>query len=102
MRVLVCTCKGKIQLPKQDLGPDVVLEQHDDLCKKKLQIKSDEKVVIAGLSGTLLISTDKSMSFKTVNRPDRKGISALLPAGGQKLLLFGEGGINQDVILSSH
>ena len=62
----------------------------------------DNKVIIAGLSGTLLISTDKSMSFKTVNRPDRKGISALLPADSQKLLLFGEGGINQDSIPSSH
>jgi len=63
---------------------------------------SDGRVVIAGLSGTLLISTDKNMNFKTVTRPDRKGISALLPAEGQQLLLFGEGGIKQDVIPSSH
>ncbi|UCC11436.1 MAG: hydrogenase iron-sulfur subunit [candidate division WOR-3 bacterium] len=54
MRVLVCTCKGKIQLPKKDLGPNVILEQHDDLCKKKFQIKPDEKVVIAGCSPTVM------------------------------------------------
>jgi heterodisulfide reductase subunit A-like polyferredoxin/coenzyme F420-reducing hydrogenase delta subunit len=54
VRVLVCTCKGKIKLPKKDLGPDVVLEQHDDLCKKKLHIEPDEKVVIAGCSPRLM------------------------------------------------
>ena len=43
MRVFVCTCKGAIKLPKFDLGPDIKIEQYDDLCKKKLEFAPDEK-----------------------------------------------------------
>lgn len=67
MRVLICTCKGAIQLPKMDLGPDIKLEQHDDLCKKKPVIGADEKVVIAGCSPRLMESLFPNINAEFVN-----------------------------------
>ncbi len=67
MRVLVCTCKGAIKLPKFDLGPDIKLKQYDDLCKKKVQIGPDEKVVIAGCSPNLLETLFPHINAEFVN-----------------------------------
>jgi heterodisulfide reductase subunit A-like polyferredoxin/coenzyme F420-reducing hydrogenase delta subunit len=54
MRVLVCTCKGKISLPDLDLGPDIELVTQEDLCKERIKIEPDEKLVIAGCSPNLM------------------------------------------------
>ena len=53
----------------------------------------DGMVVIVGLSGTVLVSHDGARSFAARSRPDRLGISAVLPLGGERLLLVGEGGL---------
>ncbi len=67
MRVLVCTCKGAIKLPKLDLGPGVKIEQHEDLCKKKLAVGADEKVVIAGCSPSLMECLFPNVNAEFVN-----------------------------------
>ncbi len=67
MRVLVCTCKGAIKLPKLDLGPDVTIEQHEDLCKKKMAIGAEEKVVIAGCSPSLMEGLFPNVNAEFVN-----------------------------------
>jgi heterodisulfide reductase subunit A-like polyferredoxin/coenzyme F420-reducing hydrogenase delta subunit len=67
MRVLVCACRGKIKLPKFDLGLDVTIEQHDDLCRKKLAITSDEKIVIAGCSPNLMETLYPNVNAEFVN-----------------------------------
>ncbi len=67
MRVLICTCKGAIKLPKLDLGPDVKIEQHEDLCKKKIAIGPKEKVVIAGCSPNLMEALFPNINAEFVN-----------------------------------
>ena len=67
MRVLVCTCKGAIKLPKIDFGPDITVEQHEDLCKKKMAIGPDEKVVIAGCSPSLMEGLFPNVNAEFVN-----------------------------------
>ncbi|MBE0431901.1 hydrogenase iron-sulfur subunit [candidate division WOR-3 bacterium] len=54
MRVLMCNCHNSLKLPKLKLGPDVKVEEFDDLCKTKPEIAPDEKVVIAACSPNLL------------------------------------------------
>lgn len=56
--------------------------------------RRDGTVLIVGLSGTILVSRDDGRTFRTINRPDRLGLSSLIDAGAQGLLLFGEGGIH--------
>jgi photosystem II stability/assembly factor-like uncharacterized protein len=50
-------------------------------------------IVVTGLAGTLLVSRDGGASFELRQQPDRKGISAALPAGGGRLVTVGEGGV---------
>ncbi|HEY4646407.1 MAG TPA: YCF48-related protein [Steroidobacteraceae bacterium] len=52
-----------------------------------------QTVVITGLAGTLLVSRDGGHSFALQQLPDRKGISAALPAGNGRLVTVGEGGV---------
>jgi photosystem II stability/assembly factor-like uncharacterized protein len=49
------------------------------------------RVVICGLAGTVLTSEDGGRSFRSRALEDRRGCVAVVPAGGQALLL-GEGG----------
>lgn len=67
MRVLVCTCKDKIKLPKLDLGPDIIIEEYYDLLKEKPTIGLDEKVVIAGCSPNLLETLFPNVNAEFVN-----------------------------------
>lgn len=67
MRVLVCTCNNKIKLPDFDLGPDINLEMHTDLCKRKAAISPDEKVVIAGCSPSLMEGLFPDVNAEFVN-----------------------------------
>ncbi len=67
MRVLVCTCKGAIQIPHLDLGPGVTIEQHHDLCKRKVAIRPDEKIVIAGCSPSLMEGLFPTVNAEFVN-----------------------------------
>ncbi len=67
MRVLICTCKGAIKLPKADFGPDIAVEQHEDLCKKKIAIGPEEKVVIAGCSPSLMEGLFPNVNAEFVN-----------------------------------
>lgn len=67
MKVFLCTCKGAIPLPELDLGPGVTIEHHDDLCKKKLTIGADEKVVIAGCSPSLMEGLFPNVNAEFVN-----------------------------------
>jgi heterodisulfide reductase subunit A len=67
MRVVICTCKGAIKLPKMKLGPDVEIEYHDDLCTKKVAIDPDEKVVIAGCSPNLMEGLFPNVNAEFVN-----------------------------------
>jgi photosystem II stability/assembly factor-like uncharacterized protein len=56
----------------------------------------DGTVVIVGLSGTVLVSHDGGTSFHPVERTDRLGLSAVVPAGPEDALLLGEGGAKRD------
>jgi heterodisulfide reductase subunit A len=89
MRVLVCNCHGLIKLPELDLGPDVTIEHHDNLCKKKPEVTSDERVVIAGCSPNLLegIFPDVDAEYVNllehialVNHPKEKAVSLIVAA----------------------
>lgn len=54
MRVLICNCHKSLKLPKLELGPDVRIEEYNDLCKIRPEIAPDEKIVIAACSPNLL------------------------------------------------
>lgn len=55
----------------------------------------DGTVVVVGLSGTLLVSTDGGSSFRSMNRPDRQALGAVIQGAPGRLLLFGEHGVSQ-------
>ena len=52
----------------------------------------DGTVVIAGLSGTLLVSRDGGLTFTLQQREDRLGIASILQTEDGGLILTGEGG----------
>ena len=54
---------------------------------------ADGTIVISGLGGTLLVSTDGGFTFDLLPQPDRRGISAIVEAGEDQLLLVGEFGV---------
>jgi heterodisulfide reductase subunit A len=67
IRVLICNCHGSVKLPKIDLGPDIVVEQHDNLCKVKPEFSPEEKIVIAGCSPNLLEGIYPEIDAEFVN-----------------------------------
>jgi heterodisulfide reductase subunit A-like polyferredoxin/coenzyme F420-reducing hydrogenase delta subunit len=54
-------------LPALDLGPDVFIEQHENMCKKKPDIGVDEKVIIAGCSPNLMETLFPGVNAEFVN-----------------------------------
>lgn len=50
-------------------------------------------VAVVGLAGTVLVSSDSGETFTLVQQGDRKGLSAVLPAGAADLITAGEAGI---------
>jgi photosystem II stability/assembly factor-like uncharacterized protein len=54
---------------------------------------ADGTFVISGLGGTLLTSSDGGSTFALLPQPDRRGISAIVEAGPDQLLLVGEFGV---------
>ena len=56
-------------------------------------VRSDGSIVIAGLNGAMLLSDDAGRSFQLQQRPDRRGIAALIELGPDQLLAVGEGGL---------
>ncbi len=70
MRVLICTCHGKIKLPMIAFGPDIEVEKHDDLCKmckQGISIGPEEKVVIAGCSPSVMENLFPTANAEFVN-----------------------------------
>ncbi|MGD9380521.1 MAG: FAD-dependent oxidoreductase, partial [candidate division WOR-3 bacterium] len=67
MRVMICSCHNLIQLPKLELGPDIKVEQFDNLCKMKPAIDPEEKVVIAGCSPNLMEGIFPGLNAEFVN-----------------------------------
>lgn len=70
MRVLICTCHGKIKIPAIDLGPDIKIEKHPDLCmecKKDIAIGPEEKIVIAGCSPNIMENLFPTINAEFVN-----------------------------------
>jgi photosystem II stability/assembly factor-like uncharacterized protein len=55
----------------------------------------DGRIVLAGLAGTLLISNDEGHSFSLYPQEDRSGISKILQADEQNLILIGEHGVKR-------
>ncbi len=55
--------------------------------------KDDGTLVISGLSGVLLSSRDGGSTWTLFAQEDRKGLAALAPAAGAKVLTVGEAGI---------
>jgi photosystem II stability/assembly factor-like uncharacterized protein len=53
----------------------------------------DGTVIITGLGGTILISQDGGRTFELHQQASRRGISAIVDAGGGSLLLVGEFGV---------
>lgn len=56
-------------------------------------MRSADRLYIAGLEGTLLVSEDAGRSFHAHQIPNRRGISKLLALDQKRLLLVGEGGV---------
>jgi len=54
---------------------------------------ADGTIVISGLGGTLLFSPDGGSTFDLLPQPDRRGISAIVEAGDDQLLMVGEFGV---------
>jgi photosystem II stability/assembly factor-like uncharacterized protein len=54
---------------------------------------NDLRVVIGGLAGVLLISSDAGETFKLTQQEDRRGFSALLPGPAGAVVVAGEGGV---------
>jgi len=67
MRVLICNCHNLIKTPKLDLGEDIKIEYHDNLCKVKPEISAGERVVIAGCSPNLLEGIFPNVDAEYVN-----------------------------------
>ena len=54
---------------------------------------ADGRIVISGLGGTLLISSDGGSTFQLLPQLDRRGISSLVEVGDGQLLMVGEFGV---------
>lgn len=67
MRVMLCNCHKSLKLPKLELGPDVRIEEYDDLCKIRPEIAPDEKIVIAACSPNLLEGSFGAANAEFVN-----------------------------------
>ncbi|MGB3340600.1 MAG: hydrogenase iron-sulfur subunit [bacterium] len=70
MRVLICTCRGKIKLPAANFGADIKVEQHGDLCMtcgKDIVIGPEEKIVIAGCSPSIMENLFPTINAEFVN-----------------------------------
>jgi photosystem II stability/assembly factor-like uncharacterized protein len=52
------------------------------------------QVVIVGLAGALLLSTDQGRSFRLTTQADRQALSTVLSLNGDRILAFGERGIS--------
>jgi photosystem II stability/assembly factor-like uncharacterized protein len=53
---------------------------------------ADASVVVAGMSGTLLRSTDAGTTFTPTQRPEREPLTAVLAAGARPPLLLSMAG----------
>ncbi len=58
-------------------------------------MRADGRIVLAGLSGVLLLSDDGGRSFELHQRSDRRGTAALVELAPDLLLAVGEGGLSQ-------
>ncbi len=56
-------------------------------------------MIIAGLGGAILISQDGGRSFELHQQANRRGISAIVDAGGGSLLLVGEFGVRMVTVV---
>jgi len=54
---------------------------------------NDLRVIIGGLAGVLLVSSDAGETFKLTQQDDRKGMQALLPGPAGTVVVAGEGGV---------
>jgi photosystem II stability/assembly factor-like uncharacterized protein len=54
---------------------------------------ADGTVILTGLGGTVLVSTDGGHSFELYQQANRRGIAAIVDAGGGSLLIVGEFGV---------
>jgi photosystem II stability/assembly factor-like uncharacterized protein len=55
----------------------------------------DGTIIIAGLGGTLLISYDGGVNFRSVDLNTRNGFSAVVEKDDRELLLVGENGVRK-------
>ena len=53
----------------------------------------DGRVVLAGLSGTVLVSQDNGKSFANQPRPDRLSFATAIGKSGDDIILLGDPGI---------
>lgn len=67
MRILICNCHKSLRLPKIELGPDIKVEEFDDLCKMRPAIAPDEKIVVAACSPNLLEGLFDAANAEFVN-----------------------------------
>lgn len=54
-----------------------------------------DRIVLVGLSGTVLVSDDGGGSFELYDQQDREALVAALPAGGPDLVTIGEFGVRR-------
>ena len=55
----------------------------------------DGTIVVAGLAGTVLVSSDGGRTFALHQQADRKGMTAVLQTAGDDLVMLGESGIKR-------
>jgi len=58
-------------------------------------VRADGTLVLVGLSGTVLTSKDRGLTWTLHQQADRKGISAALPVAGDDMVTVGEAGVNR-------
>lgn len=56
---------------------------------------AEERLVLVGNAGAVLVSDDGGDTFSASFRTDRQGVMAAIPIAGGDLLLVGEGGVKQ-------
>ncbi|MDX1432900.1 MAG: YCF48-related protein [Gammaproteobacteria bacterium] len=54
----------------------------------------DGTIVVTGVAGTLLVSDDDGRSFRLAPRTDRSALAGIIEAGAERLVLFGERGVD--------
>jgi photosystem II stability/assembly factor-like uncharacterized protein len=85
---------GGLTFRSDDLGESwQELESGTDQSLQSAIVRADGSIVVVGLGGAVLTSSDGGRTFSAAIQPDRRGIAAAAEGTNGRLLLFGETGV---------